>query len=569
MKKGCTILSFILLNLYVSMLCAQTINLKVLQTSDIHGNYFPYDFIEDKPSSGSLSRISSYLKQEREKYGERLLLLDNGDILQGQPTAYYYNFMDTIPHHLCARIMNYLGYNAATMGNHDIETGPAVYDRIVRESRFPWLAANAIREGSEKSYFSPYMIYEVEGIRIGVLGMITPAIPTWLPKSLWQEMYFKEVKSLSEQYVSLLREKERVDVLIGLMHLGADSRIVANEINEGGGEYFAYNIPGFDILMLGHDHRPINKKIANIVGDSVVIINPGANGNYLSEVQLQLIRKGERWETTASATLVDVNAYEPDPVFLSDFQDDYDRVYAFVHEEIAYSTDSLRSRDAYFGPSSFVDLIHRVQLDLTQADISLAAPLSFDTQIKKGPIFVSDMFKLYKFENFLYTMSLTGQEVKDFLEYSYDIWINRMHSPDDHLLKITYNEKSGHYRFINPSYNFDSAAGISYTVDVSQPYGGRIRISSPFDYNKEYKVAINSYRGNGGGGHLTEGSGIPLDRLDQRILSSTPVDLRYYLMEWMKVRKVIKPEIISDWKFIPETWTLPAAQKDYQWLFSL
>jgi 2',3'-cyclic-nucleotide 2'-phosphodiesterase/3'-nucleotidase len=552
---------------------SSAVYIKLLQTSDIHGNYFPYDFIEGKPAKGSLSRIYTYVKQEREKYAGRLLLLDNGDILQGQPSAYYYNFIDTASVHLTARMMNYMDYNAASVGNHDIETGHTVYDRFIGQCNFPWLGANAIRENSEESYFTPYSIYTIDEIKIAVLGMITPGIPTWLPKNLWQDMYYKDIKSTAEKWIPYLKEQEKADVIIGLLHLGIGSTLLSTGMEENGGEELARTVPGFDVLMLGHDHRPVYKKVANVAGDSVVIINPGANGNYLSEVEI-LVNKKDKTKKQSKGKLIETNRFEPDKDFLSVFQRDYDHVRAFVSGKIARFTSTVSSRDAYFGPSAFVDLIHRIQLDLTGADISFAAPLSLDTQIKEGEILVSDMFKLYKYENFLYTMILTGQEIKDFLEFSYGIWLNQMNLPEDHLLLIKENTQTGKFSFVNPSFNFDSAAGITYSVDVTKSAGQRIAIESKmkngktFDLNTEYKVAINSYRGNGGGGHLTEGSGISHEKLPSRITASTPVDLRFYLMQWLKEKKTIKPEIISDWKLLPEKWTKPAAKRDYSLLFN-
>jgi 2',3'-cyclic-nucleotide 2'-phosphodiesterase/3'-nucleotidase len=171
----------------------------------------------------------------------------------------------------------------------------------------------------------------------------------------------------------------------------------------------------------------------------------------------------------------------------------------------------------------------------------------------------------------LYTMVLTGKEVKDFLEMSYDLWVNQMTSPDDHLLLL--NEKdNGFGRFRNPSFNFDSAAGIIYTVDVTKPYGKRITIErmaddKPFEMDKQYRVAVNSYRGNGGGDLLTKGAGIPKAELAKRIVFSTDKDLRYYLMKRIEEVKVLNPAPLNQWKFIPEEWTVPAAKRDYELLF--
>ena len=146
-----------------------------------------------------------------------------------------------------------------------------------------------------------------------------------------------------------------------------------------------------------------------------------------------------------------------------------------------------------------------------------------------------------------------------------------MTSPDDHLLLL--NEKdNGFGRFRNPSFNFDSAAGIIYTVDVTKPYGKRIAIErmadgKPFEMDKQYRVAVNSYRGNGGGDLLTKGAGIPKAELAKRIVFSTDKDLRYYLMQYIEQKKVIEPRALGQWKFIPEEWAVPASKRDYEFLF--
>ena len=160
-----------------------------------------------------------------------------------------------------------------------------------------------------------------------------------------------------------------------------------------------------------------------------------------------------------------------------------------------------------------------------------AAPLSYDAEICKGDIFVNDMFNLYKYENMLYTMRLTGKEIRDALEMSYGLWTNRMKSPDDHILLLREKHREGatdRGSFKNFSFNFDSAVGIVYTVDVTKPDGEKVAILSmadgtPFDMDKMYKVAVNSYRGNGGGELLTKGSGISQDELKERIIHSNGI----------------------------------------------
>lgn len=184
------------------------------------------------------------------------------------------------------------------------------------------------------------------------------------------------------------------------------------------------------------------------------------------------------------------------------------------------------------------------------------------------------MFSLYKYENMLYTMNLTGAEIKGFLEESYAMWTNRMKSPDDHLLLLKERKKGqeNYASFVNFSFNFDSAAGIIYTVDVTKPKGEKITIlkmadGKPFDENKTYKVALNSYRGNGGGELLTKGAGIPQDELKSRIIHSTDKDLRYYMIQYIKEKGVLSPQPLNQWQMIPQDWTRLAAERDCKFLF--
>lgn len=552
-----------------------TIKLKIVQTSDIHGNFFPYDFINRKAWGGSLARVHAFAEEQRKTFGDNLILLDNGDILQGQPSVYYYNFIDTVSSHLCADMLNFMRYDAANMGNHDIETGHAVYDRWVKECNFPVLGANIIDTKTGAPYLPPYKIIERDGIKIAVLGLITPAIPAWLAENLWEGLQFEDMETSARKWVKIIQEKEKPDILIGLFHSGRDASKNTGKWNENASLTVAQNVPGFHIVLMGHDHRQFCQNVPNCEGNYVMAVNPGSNGNAVSDIDITITKNGNETSMNIDARLTDMNKYEPSQEFMAHFKKQYDDVDNFVKQKIGTITASLDTRPAYFGSSAFIDFIHTLQLAISGADISFAAPLSFDATIDKGDIYMSDMFNLYKYENMLYVMELTGKEIKDYLEYSYSIWTRQMTSPDDSLLllkDITPEEDKSHAIFANPSYNFDSAAGIIYTVDVTKPQGEKISISSmtdgtPFLMDKTYKVAINSYRGNGGGELLTRGAGIPQDQLPARIVFSTDKDLRFYLMEYIRKQGTLSPKALNQWRFIPDEWVKQAAKRDYDLLF--
>ena len=169
---------------------------------------------------------------------------------------------------------------------------------------------------------------------------------------------------------------------------------------------------------------------------------------------------------------------------------------------------------------------------------------------------------------------MSCNEIRNFLEMSYDLWCNTMKSPDDHIILMDTDVKENHnkYGFKNLAFNFDSAAGINYEVDVTKPNGQKVHIlkmsnGQPFDESKWYKVAMNSYRGNGGGELLTRGAGIPHDQIKSRILYESEKDQRYYLMEEIEKMGTVDAKPNNNWKFVPEAWTKPAAQRDFELLF--
>lgn len=561
-----------------SLLPAQEreVKLKVLQTSDVHGNYYSYDFIRRQEAPGSLARVHALVQKERAAYGDRLILLDNGDILQGQPTAYYYNYIDTVAPHLTAEIMNFMGYDAGNMGNHDIETGRAVFDRWAGDCRFPVLGANIVDTATGKPHFKPYEVLERDGVKVVVLGMITPAIPVWLSENLWQGLRFDDMEETARRWMKTIREQERPDLVIGLFHAGKEARLMGGQYRDNASVEVACRVPGFDVVLMGHDHTRECRKVCNVAGDSVLVINPASNSLVVSQVDITLkLRGGRVVEKQIEGTLADTESSEVSPAFMQRFAPEYASAQDFVSKKIGTFTETISTRPAYFGPSAFVDLIHELQLAISGADISLAAPLSYDAEIRKGDITMGDMFSLYKYENMLYTMRLTGREIHGALEMSYGLWTNRMQSAADPLLLFSEKRREGaadRASFKNFSFNFDSAAGILYTVDVTKPEGEKVTILSladgtPFEMDKVYKVAVNSYRGNGGGELLTKGAGISQDELKKRIITSTDKDLRYYLMRYIEQKKVIAPRVLNHWKFVPEAWTKPASRRDYERLF--
>uniref|UniRef100_A0A832DNI4 Bifunctional metallophosphatase/5'-nucleotidase n=1 Tax=Ignavibacterium album TaxID=591197 RepID=A0A832DNI4_9BACT len=579
--------SFLIVLIFTFSVFAQTVNVKIIETSDVHGAIFPYDLVNNRPSNSSLAQVMTYLNEQRADTNQIVFLLDNGDILQGDPVVYYYNFEKTDTIHLYADVMNFMGYDAATVGNHDIETGHKVYDKFNREINFPWIAANAIKTSDGEPYFKPYTTIERNGIKVAVLGLITPAIPQWLPEKIWEGMQFDDMIETAQKWVKIIRETEQPDLLIGLFHAGVNynynDESESTYKNENASKLTAEKVAGFDVIFVGHDHEGWNFKTRNPNGKEVLVLGTQASAKTLAVANIKL--KFDKFcgffaNQEMSGEIIEVKNYQPDEIFMKRFSPAFEEVKAYVSRPIGKFTKSISSRDAILGPSEFVDLINTVQLDLTDADISFTAPLSFNAQIKQGDLYVKDMFNLYRYENLLYTIEMTGKEIKDYLEYSYGNWFNQMKDENDNLLRfkvdekgnLVYSQRSNSPELYERFYNFDAAAGIDYEVDVTKPIGEKIKIINfsdgrKFEPDSKYKVALNSYRGNGGGGHLTRGSKIPKEELSKRVISSTEKDLRYYMMKWIEEKKSVEPKLLGNWKVVPEDYWKAGKEKDYQLLF--
>ena len=566
MKKTITILALMCISLTAMAKQAKTVTLRIVETSDVHGAFFPYNFTERRPMEGTMARVSTYLKRQRKTYGDRLILLDNGDILQGQPTCYYTNYVKTDEPNIAAEVINYLQYDAETFGNHDVETGHAVYDKWIREVKCPMLGANIIDTKTNKPYVKPYTIIEREGVRVAILGMLTPAIPNWLHESLWTGLRFDEMLQTARHWIKILKEQEKADVIIGLFHSGWDGGIVTPTYEEDVAKKMAETVEGFDVIFFGHDHTERNTTINN-----TLCLDPSCNAVKVAEATIQ-IRNGK--VISKKGALIDVRNEAIDQQYIAHFQPQIDAIRQYVERQLGTFVSPMRSRDAFFGSAAFTDLIHQLQLDETHADISFNAPLTFNTDIKAGPIYMSDMFKLYRYENKIYVLRMTGEEVRKHLEMSYDLWVNTMKSPDDHIMMLNEGSAGDEQRrgFKNLTFNFDSAAGIDYVVDVTKPDGQKVRIlqfsdGRPFDEKAWYKVVMNSYRGNGGGELLTHGAGIPLDSINNRIIFMSERDQRYYLTLKIEREGKVEGKPLNNWRFIPDAWARPAIERDRKLIF--
>ncbi len=547
---------------------------RLLTTNDVHGRYFDSLYVSDE-TNNALTNVSWYVDSIRVADGaENVILLDAGDCLQGDNAAYYFNYVDTLSKHLFARMVEYIGYDAVVVGNHDIETGHPVYDRIVRTMKVPFLAANAIRDDNGQPYFQEYVTLKRHGLNITIIGFTNPNIKSWLSPLLWEGMTFESLIPMAQEVVDRVSEKEKSDVVIVAVHAGTGEG--DGSVLESQGLDLFKSLKGVDFVVCAHDHRPVIHK-----NDSICLINAGSHCRNLGYGTVTLkVEDGKVISKTLDADLLPVDRKNVDKEMQETFRPEFEAVKAFTLKEVGELKTDLRTRDAYRGMSDYVNLIHTLSLGCTPAQISFAAPLTFNGFVKAGTLVYNDLFTIYPFENQLFVVKMTGAEIKDYLENSYDKWINTIDSADDRLLKII-NEpdaRTGQKRwsFINRSYNFDSAAGLVYDVDVTKPMGARVIIKSladgtAFDQETEYNVAMTSYRASGGGGLMRE-TGIDTDRIDERVVEYYPEirDILYdYLVEHGDIdpAKIGDRTVIGEWRFVPEKLADKAMDNDMLLLF--
>lgn len=552
-----------------------TYSFDLLTTNDVHGTYFDSTYVGNNVRR-SLYSAKYIIDSVRNADGEEnVILVDAGDILQGDNAAYFFNYVDTSESHVYPRMAAYMGYDAVTVGNHDVETGHRVYDRISKELGeydIPFLGGNAIRNDDGSPYFPLYKILERNGVRIAVLGYTNANMKEWLSESLWSGMTFKSIASVVQHDVDMVRAKEKPQVVIVSCHTATGSG--DGKALEAEGLDIFKSVRGVDFLVCSHDHRPFVT-----CNDSIGLINSGSHCRYVGHGKISLtIKSGKVVSKEISTSLIPVERTRIDHGMADRFHDDYLKVKNFTIAEVGVSDCDILTREAYAGMCPYTNLLHTVTLLSSNAKISIAAPLTYNRTVKAGRLVYNDMFTIYPYENQLFVVKMTGAQVRDYLEASYDRWINTISSPSDHLLRIRQfddarNSQKG-WSFLERPYNFDSMGGLVYEVDVTKPAGERVRISSfadgsSFSTDSTYTVAMTSYRSNGGGGLLLE-AGMNPDSVE--VVSRYP-EIRNLIYEYIRDEGGIRsaaigdPSVIGSWKFVPEKIAREAMDRDMKLLF--
>lgn len=549
-----------------------SVKIKVIETGDVHGRFFPLDIITGKRIFGTMACVSNYVKRQRADYGDNLILLDNGDITEGLPINYYWNFINTNEENIAASVVNYLKYDAQGVGNHELENGHACYDKWAKEVKCPVICANIINTETNEPYFKPYTIIEKQGVKVAVLGLTTPLSSVWFHDGETTGMRFEALIPTAEKWLKVLKEEEKADIIIGLFHSGYKDGTKTDEFEENEALKVAREVDGFDIIFYGHDHKYNIQEIPNKKGNSCMILNPGNLARMVAEAEITVStnENGKR-ETNISCQTVSMDPEEKDQAFMNEFKTHLKKATEFCNGKLGTVDAALYSREAFFGNCPFVDYIHNIQLSVTKADISFNAPTNIDAVIRPGEISVGEVFTLYKYKNKLCVVKMSGKEVRKYLERSYALWTKQMSNAQDHIFLLD-ESTPGKISFQNSITTFDTAAGIDYEVDVTKPEGEKIKIlqmsdGKPFSEDATYNVVMNSFRANDGDEMLTKGAGIAKEELAGRIISRTDDDIRSYIINDIKTSKKLKAKANTNWKFVPEKMAKPALERDRTAMF--
>lgn len=580
MKLHCTkqtLITLLLVFLCPGLLHSQEIRqIHIVETGDVHGAWFDEPYVDGAETRPSLMSVKYYVDSLKAAVGaDNVIFVDAGDCLQGDNASYYFNNVaDKSKPHLFPRLAKAMGYDAITVGNHDIEAGHEVYDKVLAELAtfgIPWLGGNVIRKSDGGTYFPLYRTIKKAGLKVAIIGFENPNIPEWLPEDRYSGMDFLSLVPFAQTLIDLAIKKEHPDAVVVVAHSGTGDG--SYDKLESQAMYLFNNLKGVDVLVGGHDHAA-----AVYTKDGRVYLNSGSRATRVGHAVITVRMSGKTvLSKESTGEIKTLNKNKVDKNLKAQFAKEFNEVKQFTNRKVGNLSTSLYSKDAYFGPCDYVNLIHSVQLGVKEAQLSFAAPLSYNGKVEAGSLVYNDMFTVYPYENELFVVKLKGSEIKAAMEYTYDTWIQ---TPGDHVLLIE-NKKNGpsssSWSFVKQTYNFDSVAGLNYTVDVTKPAGSRINITTladgtPFDADAYYNVAMTSYRASGGGGSLTEGAGLDAAQIEKRTVAKYPA-VRDMVYEYFKNHDVVtsdlisNPRVVGTWKFVPEELVGPLMEKDRDLLF--
>jgi 2',3'-cyclic-nucleotide 2'-phosphodiesterase/3'-nucleotidase len=510
--------------LFAAASVASGVTLTILHTSDLHGRVHPHDALADRDLGEGLARVAAAVKAIRAE-GSPVLLLDSGDTIQGAPEqalAFAGRAGDgTDP---IVRAMNLVGYDAMAIGNHEFDFGKARLERSRKEATFAWLSANTLGPDGDPA-FPPYVVREIAGLRVGILGLVTNQVGNWVSPVLLEKVRFTEPVAIAKRWVPVLRGQERCDLVVVVTHQGFERDPSSGKDSGGGTENRAYalatQVPGIDLLLTGHAHTIVSPQRLG----GAWVSQPGRWGNTLTRYDLTLVRDGEAWKLTdVKGRNLPMKKVLPDPEIVASVTVEHEAVMRFLAEKVADLASPVSARRVRFEDTALLDWLHAVQLRESGAELSFCSLLPARlADWPAGPLTVRQIWQFYPYENGLVTLKATGREVRDALERSAEC----LADPTERLRSC------------------DTLEGAEYTLDPRRKKGQRVvsltRGGRAIADTDTFTVALNSYRAGGGGGY---GMWKRAERLGEK------GNLRDLLLADARARKKLQLDTSGNWRVV-------------------
>lgn len=506
----------------------------------------PIQYANHKPIETGLAKIATLIRQERE-CGRPLLLVDNGDLIQGTPLAYHHAKLNANEPNPMIQCLNELGYDAAVVGNHEFNYGMGLLRKAVGESSFPWLSANIVNASDEQPFLGkPYIIRSFEHeLKVAVLGLTTPYIPNWEKAEHIAGLRFHKAVESAQRWVRYLREEEGADVVIVSYHGGFERHLESGEPSEpqtGENEGYALcrDVEGIDVLLTGHQHRSISR--TRVCG--VPVVQPGSAGAWLGKVTLTVTRQPDgSWRVTdALSELLSPEGVEPDAAVLAITEPHERKAQTWLDQPIGRLIGDMRVHDPMrvrLEEHPLIEFINKVQMELSGAKISNTA--LFDNISPGFPehITMRDIVSNYIYPNTLQVIRVKGRDIKAALEQSAGYFATYNGEGDIRVSPAFSDPKPQHY-------NYDMWEGIEYKLNISRPVGSRVEElrfeGRPLDPEADYDVVMNNYRAAGGGNYMMF-QGKP-------VVKDIPTDMAELLAGYIMERGTIEATLNHNWEIV-------------------
>ena len=475
-------------NLSMATADAENTKITILQTSDLHGRIYAHDYATDSTDKDAgFAKIQTLVKRERE-INPKALLIDCGDTVQDNSAELF----NDLPIHPMVQAMNEMNYDIWTIGNHEFNFEKAFLDRNIAAFEGTVLSTNIYKEGTEERFIDGYKVFEIDGVRVAIIGMTPPNVPVWEASapSHFAGLEFKDVLTETEKAIKELEGK--YDILVGAYHLGPDG-----QYGYAGIEKVAENFPQFDVIFGGHAHSKYTNEV-----NGVKLIEPGKYGWALAKADIEVAKKDDKYEVV-SVEVVNIETYkeEEDAGILETFKFVHDKSTTEANTVVGSITaDFISNPDYITGESSIttmptaqiqdtavIDLINEVQMKYADAEVSSAALFNFGSNLLEGEFKKKDVAYIYKYPNTLVGVNITGENLLKYMEWSAKYYNTT--KPGD--VTISFNPDVR-------GYNYDMFSGVVYDIDIKEEAGSRIKNvlinGEPINPTKIYKLAVNNYR---------------------------------------------------------------------------